>query len=54
MRVSLGTIYVIVGVVVAAMHDYFDNLSTVKLILEAIVAVIIWPFVLAGVEVNFK
>ena len=54
MRTSLGTVYVIVGVVVAAMHDYFDNLSTVKLIAEAMVAVIIWPFVLAGVEVSFK
>jgi hypothetical protein len=29
------------------MHDYLDHL-------EAVVAVIIWPLVLAGVKVNLK
>jgi hypothetical protein len=53
-RSGLGTVYLIVGVIVAATHDYFEDLSTVKLILEAVVAVLIWPFVLAGVEIDFK
>ena len=54
MRTSLGTIYVIVGVVVAAMNDYFDHLNTVTRILEAVIAVFIWPFILAGVDVNLS
>jgi len=53
-RSGLGTIYLIVGVIVAATHDYLDHLGTGKLILEAIVAVILWPLVLAGVEVDIK
>ena len=51
---SLGTIYLIVGVVVAAMNDYFGNLGTVKQILEALIAVVIWPFILAGIDVNLS
>jgi len=53
-RTWLGTAYLVVGGIVAGTHGYFDNFSTVKLILESIVAVLIWPLVLAGVDVNFK
>jgi len=49
---SLGTLYLIVGVVVAALNDYFDRLNTTRQIGEAIVAVLIWPFVLAGVDIK--
>ena len=54
MRLSLSSLYVIVGVIVAATHDYFQDLGTLKLILEAAIAVAIWPFVLAGVDVNLS
>ena len=54
MRLWFVTAYVIAGGIVAWTHHYFDNLSTLELTLEAIVAVILWPFVLAGVEVDFK
>jgi len=49
---SFGTIYVIVGVIVAAIHDYFDQLGTVRQIGEAILAVLIWPLILLGVDVS--
>ena len=52
--VSLGTIYVIVGVVVAAINDYFDNLDTFKQFGEALIAVLIWPLILFGVDVNLS
>ena len=51
---SLGVLYVIVGVVVAAINDYFDHLGTVRRILEAVIAVLIWPLILAGVDVNIR
>ena len=51
---SLGTMYVIVGVVVAAANDYFDRLGTVRQIGEAIVAVVVWPFVLFGYDVSLR
>jgi hypothetical protein len=52
--VSLGTIYVIVGVIVAAMNDYFDQLGTLRHIGEAILAVLIWPLILLGVDVSLR
>jgi hypothetical protein len=51
---SLGLIYLIVGVVVAAINDYFDNLDTLRRIGEAVIAVIIWPLILLGVDVDLK
>ncbi len=51
---SLGTIYLIIGVVVAALNDYFDKLGTLRQVGEAIIAVIIWPLILVGVDVELK
>jgi len=42
--VSLGAIYLIAGLVVAAAKDYF----------EALIAIIIWPAVLLGVDINVR
>ena len=46
-------IYIVVGVIVAAMNDYFDALGNITNILEALVAVVAWPLVLVGVDINF-
>ena len=54
-RVSLiGLIYVIVGVAIAASHHYFAHLTTVRQILSAILAVVLWPLVLAGIDLHIK
>ena len=39
--VSLGAIYLIAGLVVAAAKDYFDNIESFKGVLEALIAIII-------------
>ena len=52
--ISLGAVYVIVGVVVAAINDYFDDLDTLKQVGEALIAVLIWPLILFGVDVNLS
>ena len=52
--VSLGAIYLIVGLVVAAAKDYFDNIENFKGVLEALIAIIIWPAVLLGVDINVR
>lgn len=52
--ISLGGIYVIAGVVVAAIKDYFENIDTLKGVLEAVIAVLIWPLVLLGVDINIR
>ena len=52
--ISFGTIYLIVGVVVAALNDYFENLGTIRRVGEAVIAVFIWPLILLGVDVQLK
>jgi hypothetical protein len=51
--VSFGALYVIVGVV-AAVKDYFDNLESFKAVLELLIAILIWPLVLVGVDINVR
>jgi hypothetical protein len=47
-------IYLVVGVIVAAMNGYFEGLGDVTRILEMVVAVVAWPLVLAGVDIDFS
>jgi hypothetical protein len=48
----LTTIYLLVGVVVAATHHYFTNVDTVKEIVSAILAVILWPLLFLGISLH--
>jgi hypothetical protein len=51
---SFGALYLIVGIVVAAVKDYFDNLDSLKAVLELLIAILIWPLVLVGVDINLR
>ena len=42
-RKLLGLIYLAIGVFVAVSRDYFENLDTVKRVLSAILAILLWP-----------
>lgn len=48
----LVLIYVLVGVLVAFSQDYFTGLRQVADYLEALIAVLIWPVVLIGFDIN--
>jgi hypothetical protein len=50
----LGLVYLIVGIAVAATHDYFEKLNTLRLVLSAILAVLLWPLVLLGIDLHIK
>lgn len=50
----LGFIWIIVGVVVAASYDYFDNLDTLRRVLSAVLAIVLWPLLLLGVDLHIK
>lgn len=54
LRGVLFVIYVIVGVVVAAGHHYFEHLDALKPIASAVLAVLLWPLVLFGVSLHLK
>jgi hypothetical protein len=49
---ALGVIYLIVGVVVAARHDYFEQLDTARQVGSAILAVVLWWLLLLGVDLH--
>ena len=48
----LGIVWLIVGVAVAAINDYFDSLGTVGRVISAVLAVILWPLVLLGFDIR--
>jgi carbon starvation protein CstA len=50
----LGVVWIVVGVVVAAIHDYFDSLETVGRVLTAVTAILLWPILLFGFEVRIS
>jgi hypothetical protein len=56
MRVNrlLALVYLVVGVVVASTHDYLDDLETLKRILSAFLAIVLWPLVLLGISLRIK
>ena len=47
-------VYIIVGVLVANSHHYFAHLSGAKRALSAVLAVVLWPLVLFGVNLHIK
>ena len=50
----LGIVWLVIGVAVAATHDYFEKLNTIRLILSALLAVLLWPLVLLGIDLHIK
>ncbi|MGZ5290433.1 MAG: hypothetical protein ACXWZU_09265 [Actinomycetota bacterium] len=58
MRRKLGgvlfVVYIIIGVLVAADHKYFENLDALKPIASAVLAVLLWPLVLFGISLHLK
>jgi hypothetical protein len=50
----LGIVWIVVGVAVAAVNDYFDSLGTVGRIISAILAVLLWPIVLLGFDITVR
>jgi ABC-type anion transport system duplicated permease subunit len=54
-RPSLLTIvWIVVGVAIAASKHYFEDLNTAKQILSAVLAVLLWPLLLLGIDLHVK
>jgi ABC-type anion transport system duplicated permease subunit len=52
-RLSLGSIvWLFVGILLAASHHYLQNLNTVKQIVSAALAVVLWPLLLLGINLH--
>ena len=51
----ISLVYLVVGVVVASSHHYFTHVSTtLKPILSVLLAVVLWPLLLLGVNLHIK
>lgn len=48
---ALPAIWIVVGVVVAAVYDYFDSLGTLGKIFTLVAAVVLWPLLLFGFDI---
>jgi hypothetical protein len=48
----IGLAYPIIGAFVAAANHYFDHVGTTKGVVNAIIAILIWPLVLVGIDLR--
>jgi hypothetical protein len=54
-RISLLTvIYLVVGIVIANSHNYFEHVDGVKPFLSAILAVVLWPLISLGISLHIR
>jgi Mn2+/Fe2+ NRAMP family transporter len=54
LRNILIIVYLVIGVVIANSHHYFTHLNSVTAVLSALLAVVLWPLVLFGVNLHIK
>ena len=45
-------LYLVIGAIVAATHHYWSNIHTIKAVVSAILATILWPLVLLHVNLH--
>jgi hypothetical protein len=50
----LGVVYLVIGIVVAARYDYFDQFETVRQVLSGLLAILFWPLLLLGIDLHIK
>ena len=55
MRSRIATVvWLLVGVLVASVHHYFSHIGTLRLIISALLAIVLWPLLLVGVNLHVK
>ena len=54
LRNILIIVYLAVGVFIANSHHYFAQLNSLTAVLSALLAVVLWPLVLFGVNLHIK
>jgi hypothetical protein len=48
----LFLVYIVLGILVAATNGYFRNLGGIRGIVSMVLAILLWPLVLAGVDIR--
>jgi len=50
----VSIVYVVIGLIVAQQHHYFNNLGTIKRVGSAVLAVLLWWLILLGINLHIK
>ena len=45
-------VYLVAGAIVAATHHYWQNIHSIKAIVSGILATILWPLILIGINLH--
>ena len=48
----LVLVYLVVGGIVAATHHYWSNLHSIKAVISALLATVLWPLILIGISLH--
>jgi hypothetical protein len=55
MRISLSSLlWLAIGVLVASVHHYLAHVDTVRLIVSAGLAIVLWPLLLLGINLHVR
>jgi hypothetical protein len=54
LKTLIGAAYLIAGLIVAANDEYLRNLENVRRVVSAILAIVLWPLVLLGVDLHIR
>ena len=54
LKLIILVVYLVIGVLVASAQDYVGNISGIGDALNLILAVVLWPLLLVGVDFNIK
>ncbi len=47
-----AAMYVVLGILVAVANNYFDHLTTFGRLISALLAVLLWPLLLLGLDIR--
>lgn len=53
-RKLLMLVYIVIGVAIAASRNYLDNLDTAKRLASAVLAIVLWPLILVGINLHIR
>jgi hypothetical protein len=52
MKALIAIVYIVIGIIVASTHHYFSHLGDIQAIASAVLAILLWPLVLFGVDLH--
>jgi hypothetical protein len=52
LKLIIIVVYLVIGLVVASNNDYLANLNDLSAIISALLAVVLWPLVILGIDLH--